>query len=219
MTLNLDANRGQFISKFKSHQFINRLTITDRSSSTNFLVDTGADISAIPYNSNDKSIIPCKSFPLFAANNSVIKVYGSKRLELNLGLRRAFTWDFIVADIQTPIMSSDFLSHFNLLVDVKNNQLIDQTTNMRTGNLSKIRANVPSIKLIKTNQCFADILKTFPEITQQKKLGTAIKTDTTHHIITNGRPVFCRPRKLNPAKLEAAKKEIPELLDGGIIRP
>ncbi|RLU20852.1 hypothetical protein DMN91_007466 [Ooceraea biroi] len=61
--------------------------------------DTGADISAIP-----RSMVRGKCNPtdleLFAANNTKIRTYGSKTRILNLGLRRSFTWDFLVADIR-----------------------------------------------------------------------------------------------------------------------
>lgn len=65
---------------------------------------------------------------LFAANGSRIKTFGEKRLNLNLSLRREFQWNFIIADVDQPIIGADFLKHYGLLVDVKNNKLIDSTT-------------------------------------------------------------------------------------------
>jgi hypothetical protein len=39
------------------------------------------------------------SYDLFAANGSPIPTYGWQTLTLNLGLRRDFTWRFVVADV------------------------------------------------------------------------------------------------------------------------
>ena len=61
---------------------------------------------------------PC-AFPLHAANGTKIKTYGSKSITLNLGLRRKIRWIFIIADMQQPIIGSDLLEKFDLLVDIK----------------------------------------------------------------------------------------------------
>ena len=41
----------------------------------------------------------------------------------------------------------------------------------------------------------------------------------SHHIVTEGRPVFAQSRRLSPEKLVAAKAEFNKLLDMGIVRP
>lgn len=135
-----------------------------------------------------------------------------------MGLRRAFSWKFIVAEIQTPIIGSDFLSHFGLLVDMKNRQLIDGVTNLRTQSLQKVQVPQASLKLLKAEQRFSDILAEFPSILNPI-MNQPVKSDVTHHIQTTGPPVFARPRRLDPVRLEAAKKEISELLDAKICRP
>lgn len=156
---------------------------------------------------------------MFAANDSTIKTYGLKRLELNLGLRRTFTWHFIVADIRSPIIGNDFLANHNLLVDLKNKQLIDGTTNIRTGNLHSVHHPQVSIKMLESDQSFANIVLEFPEILEQRKINSPILTDVTHFIVTNGPPVFSRPRRLDPVRFEAAKREIDELIQAGICQP
>ncbi|GBM57124.1 hypothetical protein AVEN_237369-1 [Araneus ventricosus] len=65
---------------------------------------------------------------LYAACGSTIKCYGTKALNLCLGLRRKFSCTFIVADVSHPILRSDFLERFELLVDIKNRRLIDNLT-------------------------------------------------------------------------------------------
>jgi hypothetical protein len=65
-------------------------------------------------------------YELFAVNVTTIATYGTILLSLNLSLRRAFKWRFIVPE---PIIGIDFLSHYGLLVDPRNRRLIDRTTN------------------------------------------------------------------------------------------
>lgn len=69
---------------------------------------------------------------LYVANGSVIQTYGDIAIQLNLGLRRVFLWRFVVADVTTPIIGSDFLAHFHLLPDIRNGQLIDAKTGLKT---------------------------------------------------------------------------------------
>ncbi|GBN43164.1 hypothetical protein AVEN_223264-1 [Araneus ventricosus] len=45
------------------------------------------------------------------------------------------------------------------------------------------------------------------------------KHNTVHRIITNGQPVFSRPRHLNPKQLAIAKQEFQTMMEQGICRP
>ena len=67
---------------------------------------------------------------LQAADGSSIATYGKVSLTLHLGLRRTFRWLFIVADINTPILGSDFLREYGPLVDLQRCQLCDATTDL-----------------------------------------------------------------------------------------
>ena len=51
---------------------------------------------------------------------------------LNLRLRRAFMRPFIIADVKSAIIGTDFLVHYNLHVDVKGQSLIDPLTTLNT---------------------------------------------------------------------------------------
>lgn len=43
---------------------------------------------------------------------------GDQLKTIDLGLNRQFTWNFIIADVKVPIIGSDFLAHFDLLIDL-----------------------------------------------------------------------------------------------------
>jgi hypothetical protein len=76
-----------------------RLFTTDRVSNLRFLVDTDSDLCVFP-----RKLVPGRkertSYDLFAANGTPIPTYGWHTLTINLGLRRDFTWRFVVADVQ-----------------------------------------------------------------------------------------------------------------------
>lgn len=75
-----------------------RLFVIDLQSRKPFLVDTGSDLCVYPRTYlNEKRVRV--NYDLTAANNSVISTYGYINLQLNLGLRREFSWKFVVADV------------------------------------------------------------------------------------------------------------------------
>ena len=49
-------------------------------------------------------------------------------MRLDYSLRREFPWRFVFEDVTGPIIGSDFLSFYNLLVVVRHRRLIDITT-------------------------------------------------------------------------------------------
>ncbi|GBP95464.1 hypothetical protein EVAR_50237_1 [Eumeta japonica] len=70
-----------------------------------FLVDTGSELCvfhARPCNSDVQGLPQ-----LSAANGTTINT-GYVNLELNLSLRRAYPWRFVVADVTKPIIGADF---------------------------------------------------------------------------------------------------------------
>ena len=80
-----------------------RLFITDRVSNVRFLFDTGSDLCVVP-----RRLVPGRkkrtSYDLFAANDSPIPKYGCQTLTMKVGLPQDFTWRFVVADVQLPII-------------------------------------------------------------------------------------------------------------------
>ncbi|GFV20983.1 transposon Tf2-6 polyprotein [Trichonephila clavipes] len=115
---------------------------------------------------------------LYAANGSEIPTFGLKILTLNLGLRREFQFPFIIAKVDKGIIDADFFKYkFNLLIDIRNKQLIDGVIN-----------------LVK------DLMK--PNL-----LVTNTKHDVKHYIATKGAPVYSKARQLDSKKLEIAKQE------------
>jgi hypothetical protein len=106
-----------------------RLYVTDRPTKTSFLVDTDAYISVYPRSRLGER--PTRSsYELFAANGTAVRTYGCTNLRLDFGLRGEFSWRFVVADATGPIIGSEFLSFYDLLVDVRHRRLIDNITTL-----------------------------------------------------------------------------------------
>jgi hypothetical protein len=134
--------------------------VTDRFSQRRFLVDTGSDLCVFPRN-----LVPQRrsrvNYDLCAANGTTIHTYGWLPLRLNLGLRRDFTWRFILADVTQPLIGADFLSHLGLLVDCKRKRLLDEVSSLTTPDHAA-SPRIPSVKVIRTGTSINTLPSEFP---------------------------------------------------------
>lgn len=195
-----------------------RLCIQDKSSGLRYLIDTGANVSVIPISNRLRANIKCNEYKLYAANGTAIKTYGCKTLALNLGLRRPYTWTFVIADVRQPILGADFLNHHGLLVDIKARRLIDKETNLGTI-ASIICCKEQSIKTIDVNHDYADLLHRYPNITKPLSFKETPRHSVLHYIETTGPPVHAKARPLPPDKYSKVKEEFRIMQEMGICRP
>lgn len=192
--------------------------VVDRTTGQRFLVDTGAQVSALPATRSDRAS-RATSF-LQAVNGTRIPVYKQRSLTLNLGLRRVFRWVFLVADVHTAILGADFLTKYALLVDLKRQRLLDSTTSLSVQGVSaKAADNVALSCATVADGPFATLLQEFPTVTAPPDWTRPVRHDVRHHITTTGPPVFFRPRRLAPDKYKVARAEFEHMLELGIIRP
>lgn len=194
-----------------------RLYVYDKRSHIKFLIDSGSDVSCIPA-PKFKKMRP-EPLELYAANNTTIKTFGSRLINVDLGLRRDFKWQFLTATIPTPIIGADFLENFGLIIDLKRRRLIDSVTKLSIqGTFAKSSPSC-SVKLISENSVYHKILADFPDLTKLSlKLNNAPHR-TEHYIETKGPPVHSKPRRLNPKLYESVKKEFQFMMEQGICRP
>ena len=203
-----------------------RLHVYDRKSDIKFLVDSGSIISLLPRSHATRKTSP-EILKLTAANGSCINTYGQHVLTLDLGLRRAFPWAFVVADIKSDIIGADFLAHYGLAVDLKRRRIADQTTPCYTESVAH-RAAVYGINVASPSpstdghipQPLKDLIAKYSELLQPSSAPSGGPSAAVqNYIVTIGPPVFSRPRLILGDKLEAAKAEFDLLLFHGIIRP
>jgi len=190
--------------------------VTDRTTGTRFLVDTGADVSVIPPSTTEKR--KPASMTLQAVNKSAISTFGEKSMTLDIGLRRSYRWIFIIADLPIPILGADFLAHFGLRVDVRHHKLIDTTTGLTLCGLQSTTASPCPVFHFPVSTPYNELLRKFPNITRPCYNESSVKHSVTHHIRTTGPSVFCRPRRLAPDRMKIAKSEFEHMLQLGIIR-
>ena len=195
-----------------------RVFVFDKVTKITYLVDSGAEISVFPrelaHGRRNKS-----TYVLSAANGTNIATYGVIMLQLNLGLRRAFVWNFVVADVDKPIIGIDFLAHFDLLVDARHREVVDRQTGIRT--VAKVvKGRTPQVRVISGSTKYHALLREFGDITSPGGVLRLVKHATEHFIRTTpGPPVACKPRRLAPDKLKIAQREFALMLEQGIIRP
>jgi len=116
-------------------------------------------------------------YELYAANGSRITTYVFVTLQPDLGLRRAFPWRFVVANVGQPIISSDFLAHYDLMPDMKRAKLRDvQTGLLATG--SRCYRQATSVKAILEATGFYKIIMEFPDVIQPGKTAEDAKHTT-----------------------------------------
>ncbi|CAH8456700.1 unnamed protein product [Dicrocoelium dendriticum] len=194
------------------------IRVRDLTSGTEFLVDTGAEVSVIP-RSPDEVVSPSPT-KLRAANGTPIATFGEKLLTLNLGLRRTFRWPFIIAAVPFAIIGIDFLQRFDLIVDAKRKKLIDSRTQLSViGTSANVAAITPIRVLPQASQPFLELFSKHPKLVRVLNDLPPVTSNVMHHICTKGPPVSARPRRLAPDKLKAAKAEFEQMLELGIIRP
>ena len=194
-------------------------SVLDTNTNSRFLVDTGAQVSVLKRTHQDK--VAHDGFRLQAANGSSITTYGQRSVTLNIGLRRDFKHVFTIADVQQNILGADFLSKYNLLVDMKNKSLIDVLTSLSvSARHSRLEQDYPRDLCVLVNHAktYSELLSEFPELLKPD-FTTPVKHNVVHKIETTGQPVYCRPRRLSPERLQSAKREFNHMLELGIVRP
>jgi RNase H-like domain found in reverse transcriptase/Reverse transcriptase (RNA-dependent DNA polymerase) len=147
---------------------------------------------------------------------------------------QTFQWIFLRAEVRFPILGIDFLRHFDLLVDVAKEQLIPRLSlrpaapppprrpelYATCGTASSIAppAAASSPPPSHSPPSWADILAEFPSVTKSFADSSPPTHGVEHQIITEGRPATAKFRRLDAAKLAAAKEEFNKMLAAGIIR-
>ena len=188
-----------------------------------FLVDSGADVSVFPASFSQKK--GHSSSHLLAANGSFIKTYGKKDIFLSLpGLNVVHT--FILADVRTPILGSDFFRDNHLVIDIPRQQLVrDSALPSRHATVVKARAaallcGLRGLKSVPSS--IDEVFSSFPTVTSPSSSydsSVPAKHGIKHSIPTSGPPVFARARRLFGEKLDVARAEFQKMVDMGIIWP
>jgi cleavage and polyadenylation specificity factor subunit 1 len=123
---------------------------------------------------------------------------------------RRFKWAFLIAAVEQPLLGGDFLKHHRLVVDLANKCLAEADTAQRivvgasaaAGGISAIQSLPPP-----PPPRLHTLLEQFPAVVNAPGRLPPVKHKVTHAIVTTGRPVTAKFRRLDAAKLAAAKEE------------
>ncbi|CAB0045137.1 unnamed protein product, partial [Trichogramma brassicae] len=177
-----------------------RLYVTDRTHKIRFLIDSGSVLSILPRTVVRKPL-QRKTLELQAANGTTIATYGQHSLTLNLGLRRPFEWAFTIARVDVAIIGADLLSHFGLLIDLRNRRLLDNQTSLSTSCQVGPAPQVHTISVAATGvpvgpcvDAYDAILAEFAsDKARPGEMATIVDFPVQHRIVTSGQPVFAPP--------------------------
>ena len=178
------------------------------------LVDSGADACVFPASPRDTALAQTPS--LVAANGTEIPTYGKRTLQLSFGPGHAISQVFWIAGVKRPILGANFFIQQGLIIDLAQCRLVDKAT----GKIHRGRgASSPAISGLRTppQGPYQSLLHEFPDLLVQSFSGQ-VKHLVKHHIETTGPPLHARARRLDSAKLAAARAEFQKMEDLGIIR-
>ena len=176
--------------------------------SINFLIDTGACKSFLPANHNTGNLLPYNGSPIITANGDKLLIHGHKKLNITIQ-GKTYKWKFIVANVAFPILGADFLSHKNLAVDIKGQNLIP-LQNFATP--LKIEDNKIPDAISKVLDKYKHLFSM--DLSQRQFMEKA--HSAVHHITTKGAPLHSKFRRLCPEKLKIAKEVFAEMERQGI---
>ena len=100
------------------------LSVWDRQTGTQFLVDIGADVCGFPASALVR-LVSSPTGSLMAANGSKIDTWDHRTLTLNFGDKRTYKQDFYLVDVTRPILGANFFTANNVAIDLRGRRLID----------------------------------------------------------------------------------------------
>uniref|UniRef100_A0A1A9UGF3 Uncharacterized protein n=1 Tax=Glossina austeni TaxID=7395 RepID=A0A1A9UGF3_GLOAU len=86
------------------------------------LIASGAEILILPV-TKLRNYEHSSNVTLIAASGSPVPIFDKKLLNVNLGLRREFSFAFTLVTLSNPIISADVLCKYGLTIDVKHKGL------------------------------------------------------------------------------------------------
>ncbi|GFW22538.1 transposon Ty3-I Gag-Pol polyprotein [Trichonephila clavipes] len=182
-----------------------RLFVKDSETGCQFLVDSGADVSILPWTKMNGEC-QASQYKLYAANGTEIPTFGIKILTLDLGLRRPFQWSFTIAKAKRRIIGADFLQNFQLLIHLHNRKLIDVVANLSIKEVATVHEN-NDVSMVNRTSKYFNLLNSYPDLTKPNLVNRVVKHGVKHHILTTSEPVYSKARQLAPDKLKLVKQE------------
>ena len=192
--------------------------IKDSTTKQECLVDSGSAVTIEPAPLKARQGPTDPNIHLVAANGSTIPSYGKRKRVFTFNNKK-YSWSVIQACVSRTMIGADFLRHYGLMVDVRNNRLLDTVALQAVG--AECRP-VPKNEILSAKEMpttrFTAVLSSYPELQNHDFKSPRVKHGVVHHIETKGRPVHAKVRRLNKQKYDGGKAAWFELEKLGIIR-
>ncbi|KAK3701031.1 hypothetical protein RRG08_063284 [Elysia crispata] len=181
-----------------------------------YLVDTGAEVSVYPASVQERKSQPPSS-TLTAANGTSIHTRGKRKVFLAIGQKGQCQHEIYLADVTSPILGADFFIKHGLAIDLRGKRLLSLDNMSILLRETKSPLTLSGLGFPLKHE-YDRLLQHFPELLTPHFHQCNNKHGVEHHIITQGPPTHSRARRLDQAKLSAAKAEFLQMEDMGIIR-
>jgi len=196
-------------------------TLSCNITSFNALLDTGSNISVLPYTFFCNPIIQSKSKfqTAIAANNTEISLYGTTVFSFYIN-ETPFEWTFYIADVTQPILGNDFMKHFQLHIDFCNDIVFSKSHFV--SNLTDISQDFSIIHQLTSSSKFDNLFKSFNFLFTKPNFFTDSSQSLNEHrhtISVTQTPKYKKPYQLPLHQREEARKLIDEMLSAKIIEP
>lgn len=164
---------------------------------------------------------------LVAANGTVIKTYGKRRLTIHHSGKQ-YVWQFIIADVQRHYIGRDFLGFFNFLINMAKREVIQAPHDhlhlqgiQDTQKYDETQPNRGTIPPSSNEKIVQHLLKQFSDVFQEPSEALPkVRHHVTHAIETFcDRPIPEKPRRANPEKRTALRNILDTSLKTGLMRP
>ncbi|GFN92679.1 Pol polyprotein, partial [Plakobranchus ocellatus] len=157
------------------------------------------------------------SSTLTAANGTSIHTWGKRKVFLAIGQKGQYQHEFYLADVTRPILGADFFIKHGLAIDLRGKRLLSLDNMSILLRETKSPLTLSGLGFPLKHE-YDSLLQKFPELLTPHFHQCNNKHGVEHHIITQGPPTHSRARRLDQAKLSAAKAEFLQMEDMGIIR-
>lgn len=126
------------------------ILVLDKTSGFTFIIDTEASRSVILARNRNRLNRKLDTVPLIGPDGWNINTFGNLSLNMNLGTTRKYKQEFMIANVKFPILRAEFLSKFDLRIDLKKRVLISK--NKAETSTSLRRRNATTITIITSDE-------------------------------------------------------------------
>lgn len=211
---NKEFNKNNRINNITVHNNQSLLYIKDDVTKLKYLIDSGAQKSVVPLKAINSRNLVQTGTKLLTPNNAEIKVYGTTKIKISID-GKEYNLDTIVADVNTPILGTNFLHDNQIVIDHHDNSITSKLDNIKHYCVNNINTNIETplsneiINLLERFNCLFDDSQL--ESTNESKIKHAIKLNINT-------PVYSKPYYLAQEFNIKVKEQFLEFLKNGIVR-